>query len=576
MSVKTENQIFKKIQSGAYRDCYLIYTRKSTDEADNQKNSIAFQRAENAKLATSERLRIAPITLKGFSVSGVISERHSGFKEDTKVTVTKDGMVQYRIERPKFQRMIAFLSQRYFKGVICLCWDRISRNKGDDTIISKLMRSGIDVRFAYATYDNSSAGALHMDIDGMFAAHHSRVTSEKVRLATYNLRERGVCTYRAPIGYLNRGDMLKKPFDPDRAHLVRRLFELYAEGTWTLADLTAWATEAGLLALPMRRKRTEEEMLADEEVTLKKLARPLTLSHIQKILRNPFYTGRVIGNHGQYVKSVSHEPLVSDKLFDQVQSMLGGRNVSIRYANKIEMPLRGKIRCADCSRVYTPYMKKGTQYFGARCARDCVNTRRSFNLSFIEEKIGECIATLSFTKDELEEINVRADTDIAVLEERRHSDLEHMERRKKKIRGDLKYMHENRLTLLKAGVYDPDSFVREEIRLNAQLTKLQQDEQVSDEAMHETMKDVIRLSELVKKANLYYYSSESDEKQKVIDLMFSELMMSGNTLKFKCKNGFRALECHSVALGDPTGWLSELCMEEIRESVMSLKNILKR
>ncbi|WP_262692487.1 recombinase family protein [Kordiimonas aestuarii] len=575
MSVQTDKQILKKIQSGAYRDCYLVYTRKSTDEANNQKNSIAYQRTENAKLAKREHLPIAPVTLKGFAVSGVISERHSGFKEDTNVTVTKDGMVQYRIERPKFQRLVAFLSQGYFKGVICLCWDRISRNKGDDTVISKLMRSGIDVRFAYATYENSSAGALHMDIDGMFAAHHSRVTSEKVRLATYNLRERGVCTYRAPIGYLNRGDMLKKPFDPDRAPLIRRLFELYAEGTWALAELAAWAGEAGLTALPMRRKRTEEEMLADDEVTLKKVARPLTTSHIQKILRNPFYTGRVIGNHGQYVRSVSHEALVSDKLFDQVQGMLGGRNVSIRYANKIEMPLRGKIRCAYCSRVYTPYMKKGIQYFGARCAKDCVNTKRSFNLSFIEDRIGECIAKLVFTEEELEELNRKADTDVAVLEERRHSELDQMERRKKRIRSDLKYMHENRLSLLKAGVYDPDSFVREEVRLNAQLADLRQNEQISDEAMHETMKDVVRLSELVNRAKLYYFSAESIEKQMVIDLMFSELTLSENTLKFKCKNGFRALENHSVALGDPTDWLSELDEGEVLVSIERLRSAIR-
>ena len=75
-----------------------------------------------------------------------------------------------------------------------LSWDRISRNKGDDTIIRKLMRRGIDVRFAYATYDDTSAGALHMDIDGMFAQHHSRVTSEKVTMSTRNSRTKGICT----------------------------------------------------------------------------------------------------------------------------------------------------------------------------------------------------------------------------------------------------------------------------------------------------------------------------------------------------------------------------------------------
>ena len=77
----------------------------------------------------------------------------------------------------------------------------MSRNKGDDTLIRKLMRKGVDVRFVYANYDKTSSGALHMDIDGMFAQHHSRVTSEKVSLTIKVARAKGVaralsCNFR--------------------------------------------------------------------------------------------------------------------------------------------------------------------------------------------------------------------------------------------------------------------------------------------------------------------------------------------------------------------------------------------
>src|SRR5260221_2613734 len=106
------------------------------------------------------------------------------------------------------------LSHTYFKGVICLCWYRASRNKGDDTIIRKLMKAGVDIRFTLAQYDKTSAGELHMDIDGMFSEHHSRVTREKVTITFRNARARGLCTHRAPVGYLNPGGMEHKPFDP--------------------------------------------------------------------------------------------------------------------------------------------------------------------------------------------------------------------------------------------------------------------------------------------------------------------------------------------------------------------------
>lgn len=161
-TVKNEDPIFKDIKAGKYRHCYLLYARKSTDEPDNQKNSIPYQKTEGIRFAHREKLTIAPVTRTGFCVDGVISEKHSGFKENNDLTFSKDGLVQYQIDRPKFQKLVQFLSQGLFKGIVCLCWDRLSRNKGDDTIIRKLMRNGIDVRFVYANYDKTSAGALHI------------------------------------------------------------------------------------------------------------------------------------------------------------------------------------------------------------------------------------------------------------------------------------------------------------------------------------------------------------------------------------------------------------------------------
>ena len=50
---KNEITINKEIQSGKYRDCYLLYNRKSTDEPDNQKNSITYQKNRKCPLCPS-------------------------------------------------------------------------------------------------------------------------------------------------------------------------------------------------------------------------------------------------------------------------------------------------------------------------------------------------------------------------------------------------------------------------------------------------------------------------------------------------------------------------------------------
>src|SRR5882724_8423432 len=153
-----EEKIFKEIESGRFSDCYLIYARKSTDDADNQKNSIKYQKQENTRFAFREHLTLASLTLPGFATEGIVSERHSGFKDTAELHFGEGNTIQYRIARPKFYRFVQWLSRGCFKGVIFLCWDRASRNKGDDTVIRKLMRSGVDVRFTLARYDRTSAG----------------------------------------------------------------------------------------------------------------------------------------------------------------------------------------------------------------------------------------------------------------------------------------------------------------------------------------------------------------------------------------------------------------------------------
>lgn len=411
---KTDADILKDIHSGKYRDLYLVYNRKSTDEADNQKNSISYQRVENTRFAKREHLQIAQVTLVGLCTNGLISEKHSGFKENDELSFSDDGMVQYRIDRPKFQQMVQLVNAGYFKGIICLCWDRISRNKGDETIVRKLMKKGIDIRFSWATYDKSSSGELHMDIDGMFAVHHSRVTSEKVTVSTKNSREKGKCTYRAPIGYLNEGNMDHKPFDPVRAPIIAEMFELYATGDWSLSDLARQANKQGFTTVPMRSRRSKAEILADgdenENVVREKVSKPIDENGVSRILTNQFYTGKVIGPDGIYIESTSHEALVSDDVFNNVQALLNKKKVSVHYAEKLDHPLRGVVRCAHCQRVYTPYTKKGILYFNARCVKGCTNTMKNCNFDFVTDKIKGLISNLYFTDEELIELEARTST----------------------------------------------------------------------------------------------------------------------------------------------------------------------
>ena len=548
----------KDILAGKYKDCYIRYGRRSDKDPNSQKNSLPFQNKQTLREARDRTLPVVEFTIPGFCTDGFIGEKHSGFEEEDEFIMNADGSATVTISRPKFRRMMGYLSRRLFKGVIVLCYDRISRNSTDGALVKKLIRQGVDVRFVWANYEKNASGSMHMNADQMFAQHHAELTSEKVSETFEEVRSKGKVTNRAPVGYLNEGNMDWKPQDPKRAPLIKRMFELCDED-WSLSDIANWAKEAGFTMCPMRRKRTEEEMLMDEDdedmyfKNTPKIERLVTPTGVHKILTNPFYKGQTRGPNKEWITSTSHEAIVSVELFDRIQEKLKKRKVSVRYAQKLALAHRGLVRCSGCGRVYTPYIKKGIHYFYSRCPKNCVNEVRSVNIDFLQNAIGNVLKKLVFTEDEKAEIDAKTSTEIAVMEDKRQVELAQIERRKKKLREDLAYIGTNKLVLLRTGTYLPEELKAEERKLSEELATLAEKEAESDKAMSVVVQQAIRLSELLDDVYFVYDSAEPEEKEMIIRRIFSELTLANNVLHFKCKNSFRALEERFSPTCDPTG-----------------------
>jgi hypothetical protein len=306
-----------------------------------------------------------------------------------------------------------------------------------------------------------------------------------------------------------------------------------------------------------------------------KLSRPVDENHISRILSNPFYTGRLLASAGHYIPSLSHEALIDDELFNKVRRLLKERQTSTHYTEKLDHPFRGLIRCANCGRVYTPYRQKGIQYYNARCTENCPNAPKNINLAFATTRIETVLSSLNFTDDEIVQMDVRVGTGIAHLEERRHRELTDCERGKQKIRDAQSYIRVNKLTLLTTGTYTPESLVEEERKLASDLAALQAKEHVSDLAIHDTMTEVLKLSELVKNIVPYFRLANSREKDAITRLIFSELSVSGNTLQYRVRPAFQSLEHRFAAFDDPIAWLSELAgrREWIALSIQELSEV---
>ena len=531
------------MENSTYSKQYLVYVRKSTDDLDNQKNSIDYQRAQSLNLARNQHLEVANYTLDGFCKNGVIEEKHTAFKT-SEMTIDKNGKVGYEIKRPKFRTLVQKLSQGEFAGIICLCWDRISRNEQDGLIIKNLIDRNIDIRFVQADYEKSSSGAIHRDIDSIFSTHYSRLISEKVKNTFDKLRDEGKCTYMTPIGYFDHGSD-NKPIDPERAPIAKRVFELYATGEWSLNQLARWANQHGLTTKPSRSKRTKDEILSGITLENKpKISRPVNNKTIENILKNPFYIGKLKINkkdNTQFIDGHYHQPIIDVSLYNKVQEVLRSKNVSIHYVDHDFYIYRGLIRCT-CGRSYSPYTKKGINYYRTRCVDECNNPDKNLNESDINGVVEKLLEQIHFSKKELIEIENRAKIGLDNVNEKRSKELDDLNNQRKRAYDDLNYLTKNKITLLRNQAMTPEEINQEEIRLKNELITIDQKTIAHQEGANEMLKYVITFSELIKMANLYYKHALDTEKRDLVTQVFTELVFKDRKLvNYVAKDGFEAL-----------------------------------
>jgi site-specific DNA recombinase len=516
---------------------YIIYTRRSTDDADNQKNSLEYQESACLGYAKINKLKTSDDSIEGLIEKGIIKERHSAYKASA--LIVKDTRVEYFIERPKFMQMVNLLLEGKYEGVIVLCWDRISRNDQSDMIVKELIdKHGIKIEFVQADYDHkTSSGALHRDIDGMFAQHHSRVTSEKVTNTFTKLRSEGKCTYTSNIGYLDTGSD-KKIFDPERCLIIKRLFEQYDTGEFSELELTRWANKQGLTSKPRRRKRTKEEMLRGVEIDAK-TSKPISKSTLHFILTSQFYIGKIYHN-GKWLEG-GHPSLIDESLFWRVQDRLKSKCVSMKYMDKPLFSYRGLVRCS-CGRVYSPFIKKGHTYYNSKCKDGCCNNNRNIREDVIVDVVQSIMDRIWFNEHEMAHIEADAKNGLEVISKEQTKIAEDLHRRKMRAKKDLDYLRANKITFLREEVMIPEEWKKEKERLIFELKEIDSLICADSETEEEMLEYVLMVSELIKNASLLYKNALVQEKREIAHMIFSELVIvDGKLASYKAKPEFEML-----------------------------------
>jgi site-specific DNA recombinase len=302
-------------------------------------------------------------------------------------------------DRPALNTMLKRIKeQRDVDYVIVWKVDRFARNRRDDAnMLFEIELAGARLISATENIDQTPAGRLMHGMLASFAEYYSRNLANEVLKGLTEKAKRGGTPGRAPLGYLNTREQLPQGgevrtvvIDPERAPIITWAFETYATGLYSLNDMVMLLEARGLRSRGDRRHSSQ----------------PLGLSRVHELLSYPYYAGIVSYRGKQYPGR--HEPLISQELFDQVQSVLQAHGLAGERDRKHQHYLKGTTRCGTCGYrlVYSRHKGNGGTYEYFVCPRNqrgkCPQSYQPVDL--VETAIEDHYATISLTDTEREEI----------------------------------------------------------------------------------------------------------------------------------------------------------------------------
>ena len=477
----------------------IILARVSTEEQKEAGNSLPAQ---------VERLK-SYCQCKGFQAVQTFS-----FDESA-----------YKTKRDEFDKILDFLKSNKEKIAVCFDKvDRFSRNVFDkrvSTLYELAMKGEIELHFAsdnlVITPDISATEKFHFGMNLGLAKYFSDAISDNVKRAYETKKRNGEWTGRAPIGYKNIGEIKGNKdviLDPKKAHLIRKMFELYATGNHSTLTLRIEMSKEGLNS---------------------SVGKPLALSMVSHILNNPFYYGEMLSRGKLYPHK--YQPIISKQIFDKCQQIRKSWNKKpFKYASKPYI-FRGLIRCARCGCSMSPETAKGKYIFYS-----CTNAKKDIcsKKVYIPERdllkpvYGVLQAFESMPQTKIDEIVE------GLRKSNENKDLYHKEALKS-LRQEYDTL-QNRLSRLADLLLDQSitkDFYDEKLKemkekqydINIQI----EDHTRADENYYITASTVLNLA---KNALRLFESSEVLEKRAMLNFLLQNCVASGKKLEFDLRSPF--------------------------------------
>src|SRR3989338_3770225 len=325
----------------------IILARVSTEEQKDAGNSLPAQIVRMEEYCKR----------KGFDIAETFS-----FDESA-----------YKTKRDEFDKILEYLKTNKEKIAVCFDKvDRLSRNVFDKRVsllYDKAVADEIELHFVSdGQVIGPSMSAVEKFQFGMslgLAKYYSDAISDNVKRAFEKKRRDGEWTGAVRLGYLNvsldaekrlRKDII---LDPERAHLIQKMFELYATDQYSLETIRIKMTGLGLRTLKGNK---------------------LSKSGVENILQDSFYCGIAVPKkYPQYAHK--YPRLITKELFLKCQQIRTKRNKHVYKALSKDFIFKGLLKCQNCGCSITAETHENKPIYYS-----CTNSKGICKRVYINEK----------------------------------------------------------------------------------------------------------------------------------------------------------------------------------------------
>lgn len=426
--------------------------------------------------------------------------------------------------RKEYEKMLEFV-RGYWKtiAIVVDTIDRLQRSYRESVELGNLLKNGIiELHFFRESLilnkNSNSSDLMRWDLGVMLARGYVLQLSDNVKRSIDKKIEDGEYPAPAPLGYINvdmYGEIStitnrrsgKKNIipDPNKAHYIKRIYERYATGSYSLKKLAREINEEGF--------RTKKGDM-------------IKTSSLDKILKNPFYKG-YMEYRGKVVPH-RYEKIISEDLYNACKNVRIWLKRPEWRDGKMDFTLKGVVKCHHCQRLLSIYYSKRakTNYIQCHTWR-CLHIREDVYL----EQISKVLSQLNMEKHDLEAVYEKITQKYKAVREYEQKNKKTYTDRISKLQMAINNAYEDKCL----GSISEDLYVSSVAKWKAEESQLLEKIQGMTSQDKSQSWSLNYLLDLSQKAYELFKCSKIHEKREILEILFSTLEWDGKKLIYKIK-----------------------------------------